>query len=51
MELEVQLHTFLTLVQDAGEWSAACSGHFTAGYEKCMCSCGRPFVCNYKPLL
>jgi hypothetical protein len=36
MEWEVQHHTFLTLVQDAGKWSAACSGHFTPG-TKSVC--------------
>jgi hypothetical protein len=28
-EVEVQLHTFLTLAYDGGEWSASCPGHFT----------------------
>jgi len=30
-ENEVQLHSFLTSVLDAGEWSASRLGHFTAG--------------------
>jgi len=27
----VQLHTFLTLVLDGGEWSASCPGLYTSG--------------------
>jgi len=27
--VEVELHTFLTLVLDTGEWSFACPSHFT----------------------
>jgi hypothetical protein len=30
-EVEVQLHSFLTLAQDGGERSASCSGRFTTG--------------------
>jgi len=29
--VEVQLHVFLTLALDGGEWSASRPGHFTLG--------------------
>jgi hypothetical protein len=32
-EVEVQLHAFLTLALDGGEWSASCPGCFTPGKE------------------
>jgi len=30
VEVEVQLHAFLTSVPDGGKWSASCPGHFTS---------------------